>query len=118
MRIVFLIAGLVVLLSLILVGCGRSSVDNEMIGQPKKLIRRTPILCFNRTDLDISLGVLRNGVGSVSTADELLTVPREEDRKTLARAIEAGQLVKLHYDVYRITFCWQDHAVTDVEILP
>jgi hypothetical protein len=97
-------------------GCGYSAVDNEFAGQVKKVVHQTPIFCAERYDTDISLGVLRNGVGSMSQEDVWLTVPNQDDQKLLKQAAETGQIVKVKYDVYRVTWCWQDHVVRGVEL--
>lgn len=109
--------GLVVMAFLGCVGCGYSSVGNELIGQAKKMAHNTPIICPDYDMADISLGVMRNGIGSMSTQDVWMTVPRQRDRETLDAAVQAGAIVKVTYDVKRITFCYEDHFVTGVEIL-
>lgn len=109
MKSVFLIV------ALILMGCGYSSRNNESIEQAKKVVNQTPILCNDRVDADISLGVMRGGVGSMSTEDLWLTVPHESDQKLLIEAAAKGKLVKVNYDIKRITWCWNDHIVTHVE---
>lgn len=98
-------------------GCGYSSVDNELIAQPKKIFHQTPLICPNRNDVDVSLGVMRDGVGSMSTHDIYLTVPNQKDLQTLETAINDGKLVKIHYNDYRFTWCQQSETVTSVEIV-
>lgn len=102
---------------LFLSGCGYSSKGNELVGQAKKVVNQTPILCEERSDADISLGVMRNGVGSMSTQDLWLTVPNEADKKLLTEAASQGLLVKVNYDIKRWTWCWEDHIVTSVELV-
>lgn len=101
-----------------LVGCGYSSRNNELTGQVKKVIHQTPIICPNRVDVDISLGVMRNGVGSMSSQDVYATVINESDVKLLEKAAEAGALVKLNYDQVRLTICNQLIQILKVEVLP
>lgn len=98
-------------------GCGYSSVDNELICQPKKIFHQTPIVCPNRNDVDISMGVMRDGVGSMSSHDIYLTVPNPKDLQTLETAIADGKLVKIHYNDYRFTWCQHTETVTSVEIV-
>jgi hypothetical protein len=102
---------------LFLSGCGYSARDNQLTGQVKGIIHQTPIFCNERFDGDISLGVMRNGVGSMSTADVAVTVKNEADVELLRRASESGALVKVTYDVKRWTWCWQDHIVTKAELV-
>jgi hypothetical protein len=101
---------------LMLSSCGYSSVKNEMIGQVKKVVSNTPIICPNYTSVDVSLGVMRNGVGSMSTQDVWLTVVREEDVTILKQAAESGKLVKINYDELRFAFCIDDHVISSVSM--
>lgn len=101
---------------MLLSACGYSSQDNESIGQIKKVANMTPILCGKRTDVDLSLGVMRNGVGSMSQQDLWLTVRNPQLVNTLKKAAETGAIVKVKYDEARVNFCWQDHELTSVEI--
>lgn len=108
---------LLAILVLVLSGCGYESRDSEAIGQVKRVIRKTPIICPNWVELDLSLGVMRQGVGSMSTQDLILYVPNEAMAKQLEEAAAAGQLVKVKYDVARITWCITDHIATSVETI-
>lgn len=100
-----------------LTGCfGFSSKQNELTGQVKKVKHQTPMLCPERVDVDVSLGVLRNGVGSMSTEDLWLTVDNPNDIEILTKAAETGQIVKVSYDVRRVTFCPNEDLVTHVEV--
>jgi len=105
------------LLPLAFLGCGYTSVDNELVGQPKKMLRQTPIVCPDRVDVDVSLGVMQAGTGSVSTQDHWLVVPGEHERSVLAGAIEGGKTVRIHYDDRRFTWCEPTEVVRKVEVL-
>lgn len=98
-------------------GCGYSSKQNEAIGQVKKVVSNTPIVCPDFIDVDISLGVMVNGVGSMSHEDVWFYVEKESDIAILKQANETGKLVKIVYDVKRVTFCVSDHFIKHVEIL-
>lgn len=100
-----------------LAGCGYSSVDNEAVGQPKRLHNQTPVICTPYTDVDVSLGVMRDGVGSMSTHDEVFLVPNEKDRLALEQAIQTGKLVKIRYNIWRVVWCVPEHTITSVEVL-
>ena len=102
---------------LVLSACGRSSVDSELVGQVKKVIHNTPVICPDYYTVDISLGVMRNGVGSMSTRDEYLTVSNPADVATLQKLSEVGGLVKVKYDVYRFVICTDDHHITTASAL-
>lgn len=101
----------------LIAACGASSKQNELIGQVKSIKAKTPIICGDYDEVDLSLGVMRNGVGSMSTSDQVLYVVNETDRRLLKQSQETGKLVKVTYDVERVTFCVPDHWATHVEIL-
>lgn len=102
---------------LLFVSCGYSSKDSEAVGQVKRVLKHTPIICQDWTQVDLSLGVMRNGVGSVSHEDILLYVPTEELARQLQTAAESGAPVKVKYDVARFAFCVGERQVRSVEIL-
>jgi hypothetical protein len=102
---------------LVLSGCGYSACDNDMIGQVKKVVHNTPLICPDYNGADISLGVMRNGVGSMSTEDVWVTVPDRYLFDALKNASASGAVVKITFDVKRLTICIDDHIVTGVEVL-
>lgn len=104
-------------LVLALSACGYSSVDNELTGQVKRVKKRTPMVCPDYVEVDVSLGIMRNGVGSMSTEDVWLLVESYADIALLEKAAEEGGVVKVHYDVKRLTLCVPDHRLTKVERL-
>ena len=106
-----------ILIAGLLVSCGYSSRDNELIGQVKKIRHNTPIFCSDYSETDISLGIIRNGVGSMSTQDKWLVVTEKEHLKILKQANDSGAVVKILYDEKRVTFCTDNDFVIDVEIV-
>lgn len=101
------------ILFLIIAACGNSSADNETVGQVKKVVNKTPIICSDYTEVDISLGVMRNGVGSMSKEDVILAIDNSE-RETiekLKKAADDGSIVKVTYDVRRLALCWPEHRL-------
>jgi hypothetical protein len=108
---------LAVLSVLLVAGCGNSATDSELIGQVKKVNHQTPLICPNYYAADISLGVMRNGVGSMSTEDMWLYVEDKSLVDKLHAAQDAGQPVKVKYDTKRVQFCTEDHWLTSVEVL-
>lgn len=100
-----------------LVGCGYSSVDNELIGQVKKVKHMTPIVCYDYSTADVSLGIMRNGVGSLSNQDVWLTVP-EKLEEEFKKANESGAIVKIKYKEWRATLCIPEYEATSIEIVP
>lgn len=102
---------------LALTACGYSHRNSEMTGQVKKLLNTTPILCANRTDVDVSLGVVRNGVGSMSSEDVIATVANASVLAVLKQAADTGAIVKVTYDTARMNFCWEDKEIVGAEIV-
>jgi|ERR1043166_1822127 hypothetical protein len=108
---------LVFLFLLCVIGCGTSASSNELIGQVKKVVRKTPIICPDYDEVDISLGVMRNGVGSLSREDVALFVADAKSVSVLRGAAENGRLVKATYDVQRVGICRPDHWLTSAELI-
>lgn len=108
--------------TLLAAACGMRSADNEAVGQVKKVVKVTPIICPDYTEADISLGVIRNGVGSMSKEDVELAVDNEDRQNVelLKKAAESGAIVKFTYDVKRVSPCWPDHRLNTltIEALP
>ncbi len=113
------ITKLTLILSVVFVlpACGYESRTNEMSGQAKKVVNQTPLICGDRVDADVSLGIMKNGVGSMSTQDLWFTVPNESDQKLLKEAADVGAIVKITYDIKRVTLCTSDHIVRHVELV-
>lgn len=105
------------LLILSLLACGYSSVDNEVTGQLKKVVHNTPILCPEYTDVDLSLGVIRDGVGSMSDQDIWMVVPPDL-KDDVAEFVASGEIVNIKYDVYRVTFCTNERYMRSIEVAP
>jgi hypothetical protein len=105
-----------ILACLALTGClGDSSRDNTLVGQVKRVHYNTPIVCGDWAEVDISLGVMQGGTGSVSIRDLYLWVPKAEDAKFLEN--NNGKIVKITYDIQRATFCVDNEKVTKVEVI-
>ncbi len=102
-----------------LLACGYSAKQNELIGQVKKVAEVTPIICGDYVAADISLGVMRNGVGSMSHEDVDVYVQRDRDIAILKNAVATGKLVRVIYDNKRwpAGLCVPTLWVTDVQIL-
>lgn len=111
-------AGLGLLLVVLAVspGCGYSSRDNELIGQAKKVVHNTPIICPDYYMVDVSLGVMRGGIGSMSTQDVWITVDDRHALDTINAAVTSGSIVKINYDVKRIAWCTEDHVLNSVSL--
>lgn len=105
-------------LALFIAACGNTSTANEAVGQVKKVIKHTPLLCPDYTEVDVSLGVLRNGVGSMSKEDvEIVIDPAEASTiATFQKAAESGAIVHVVYDVKRLALCWPEHRFVSVTV--
>lgn len=103
---------------LALSACGYTSKNNELIGQVKKVISVTPLICPDRIDVNVSLGVMRNGVGSMSHEDMMASVYDTKVIDVLKKASESGAIVKMGYSVHRIVICPNDHEIISAEITP
>lgn len=88
-------------LSALLLSSCYSARQNELVGQVKKVVSQTPMLCDDYTEVDISLGVLRNGIGSMSKEDVYMYVPSVNDIAVFKDAAQSGRLVTVTYDVKR-----------------
>lgn len=110
---------LIALVLLVDAACGYSSTDNEAVGQVKKVKNMTPIICSDYVSAHISLGVMRNGVGSMSREDiEIAVEPNEKAAiDKLKWAAENGAIVKVQYNVERTSPCWPDHRLTGEVVL-
>lgn len=105
-----------ILLSLLLCSCGMSEIGTKGIAQVKRVHSVNPILCPQYKVLDASLGVMINGIGSMSTQDIYLTVT-DEQATFLQQAAERGKLVELTYSTRRLTLCEEKRVLTSFKIV-
>lgn len=91
--------------------CGWSSKDTTGSGQVKKVGKVTPIFCPDYYVVDVSLGVMRNGVGSMSTHDMNFYI-EPKDVEQLKTAAEVGAIIDFTYDVRRFAWCVDDDRMT------
>lgn len=100
-----------------LTSCGYSNLDSTFTGQIKYVENVTPLMCMNYTQAGISLGVMRNGTGSVSTHDVQVYVPDAALAEKLKEASVTGKLMKITYNELRLTFCVPSMIITKVEVV-
>jgi len=105
-----------VLVILLTSSCGYSSRSNDLTGQVKFVTNKTPIICDDFSEVSLSLGVVRNGVGSMSTQDMDMEVPAQLV-DSIVKAKDNGKLVKVVYDTRRFSWCRPQYVVRKVEIL-
>ena len=110
---------MVTLLALVLSGClGYRTTDGTMTGQVKKVTHVTPLICPAYWAVDISLGILRNGIGSMSTQDVWVTLPDDRDVPKLADLADRGGIVKVTYDNPRLAICTEDFIARAIYLAP
>lgn len=103
--------------SVLLAGCGYSSVDGELVGQAKKLTHVTPLICGDYESLDVSLGVMSGGTGSMSTQDVWLTVRDPQDLAAMQAAVASAAIVRIRYSERRWAVCTDDYVMDHIEIV-
>jgi hypothetical protein len=86
-------------------GCGYSHRNNELVGQPKSIEQTTPILCPEQNILHMSLGVMRNGVGSMSTEDVMINIPDNSMVPLLKEVVKDGKLINAVTNQARMRWC-------------
>ena len=101
----------------VLAGCGYQGVDMQAIGQVKTIMHDTPLICGNFTDFDLSLGVMRNGTGSMSTEDIWIVVQNDEDLELVKKAQESGALIKVTFDAQRFPICTDGRFAKKIELV-
>jgi hypothetical protein len=99
------------------VGCGYNALNSTFTGQVKYVEKVNPIVCDEFTGAGISLGVMRNGTGSVSTHDVEVYVPDQINIDLLSAASKSGSLVTVTYDARRVSFCKPPIVVRSVELV-
>lgn len=99
-------------------GCsGYDSQGNVVPGQVKKVEHLTPVFCGDYDIVDLSLGVMRNGNGSMSHEDLILYVPDPEMVTTFKEVSLRSGLVQVTYNTKRASLCHPRETVTSVLLL-
>ncbi len=96
------------------------ALDGELIGQAKKVRLVTPFwssICPTYYAFDVSLGVMQNGTGSMSTQDIWLTVKDVQDLPLMHKAVADASIVKIKFDTRRLAACTEDYLATSFEIV-
>lgn len=108
---------LLLLAATLLSGCGYSHRANELVGQPKSIESTTPLLCPDQHILHMSLGVMRNGSGSMSTQDIAINVPDAQLVPILQSVIEQGKLINAETNEARFRWCNEMIELVAFEII-
>ena len=101
----------------LLTSCGYSHRDNELVGQPKSIESTTPLLCPEQNILHMSLGVMRNGSGSMSTHDISINIPDSSMVAPLKRAVESGELINARTNEARFRWCNEEKELVSFVII-
>lgn len=96
--------------------CGYSQKDITGSGQIKKVGKISPFTCPDYYQVDISLGVMRNGVGSMSHQDITLAID-DKDVKAMKAAAETGAIVDFTYDTRRVSICVEDDRLVSFKVV-
>ena len=96
--------------------CGWSGKEITGTGQVKKVGLESNLLCPDYYEVDISLGIMRNGVGSMSTHDQKFFIP-DSMLKDFRTAAEKSSIVNFSYDVRRGGWCVNDHRITSFKVV-
>jgi len=94
--------------------CGYTATNNEVVGQVKRVEHNTPIVCSDFDSVDVSMGVMRGGVGSYSIADVWLTVTPEQ-AKQLKEMQRINAIVRFTYNKRRYAPCVATWIVSGIE---
>lgn len=104
-------------LIILTISCGYSHRDNEIVGQPKSVESTTPIFCPEQNILHMSLGVMRNGVGSMSVQDILINIPDSTLVPKLKKVVEEGKIINAKTNEARFRWCNQEKELVSFEVL-
>lgn len=115
MKAIIRIASLLALM--LLAGCGYSHVGNDVVGQPKSIESTTPLLCPDQDVLHLSLGVMRHGVGSMSTEDIRINIPDHHLATALQSVVESGGLINARTNEARFRWCNEEKELVSFEII-
>lgn len=101
----------------LLAGCGYSHLGNDFIGQPKAIESTTPLFCPDQHVLHLSLGVMRHGVGSMSTEDIRINIPDDNLVPVLQGVVKAGKLINAETNEARFRWCNEEKELVAFEII-
>lgn len=102
--------------ALFLASCGMSEIGTKGIAQVKRVHSVNPLICSQYKVLDASLGVIKNGVGSMSTQDIDLVVT-DAQATLLNIAAEQGKLVEITYSNRRFSFCQETRILESFRVI-
>lgn len=109
---------LLVFLAATLSSCGSSTADGIMVGQVRRLTRKTPWICPNYYNADIYI----DGKGSTEYNEEKwervhkwVSITDKATYEKFRSALQTGKLLTVSYDVRSFGFCTNTAVVTNVE---
>jgi hypothetical protein len=105
--------------------CGWSGKEITGLGQVKKVGLESNLVCPDYYQVDIALGIMRNGFGCMSTHDQRFFVPDSIQRffipdsmlKDFRTAAEKSSIVNFSYDVRRASSCVNNYRITSFKVV-
>ncbi len=107
---------LVLAISVLLVGCGNDSVDNEHVGRVKQWQNMTPLICPNYSVIIFSSAVEHDdsdGSYHITFVSMYVVVP-DYLANDVKAAMLSGDVVKIKYDTRRFTQCSPDRVMNSI----
>lgn len=107
---------IILALMLFLTACGYSELGTNGVVQVKRVHVVNPLICPKYYVLDASLGIMQNGVGSMSTQDIDLTVS-EKQATELDELLKKGKsIVNIKYNTRRFSLCEEMRLLESYEV--
>lgn len=96
--------------------CGWSETEVTGAGQIKQVSKRSPSLfCPDYYMIDVSLGIMRNGSGSVSKEDINIFI-EEKDVAELRSAAANSSIIEFTYNTRRFSNCVVNKRMTSFKV--
>ena len=97
-----LVIATALLAALTVSSCGYRSLESNELGQAKTVIKTNNLVCPDYYVLHVSLGVMKNGTGSMSNQDTDYSVdPTRVDIEKLRLAVRNGSLIETKFNTRR-----------------
>lgn len=101
--------------ALLLSSCGNSATDIELTGQLKAAGVATNLICPDYFYLDMSMGVIKDGTGSVSKDDIFVTLYGRQEYKKYQELAKVGAIITVHANMRRAAFCTETYIMIKEE---
>lgn len=99
---------------LLFTNCGYIEQNNIGIGQVKKIIKNTPIICPDYKVVNIAFGSLESGI--ISNTNDYYVID-DKQQEILEKAQYNQKIIKFVYNVKRVAICKQTkNIITDIVV--